>query len=70
MSLLKPNKFFTRVTKIDPQADIVHKGYDFLFLDVDNTILPRDTHEIPEDIAGWLEALKTSELKVCLLSNS
>ncbi|MCF0104557.1 MAG: YqeG family HAD IIIA-type phosphatase [Eggerthellaceae bacterium] len=70
MPVLKPNKFFKRVTNIDPQTQIKDQGFDIVFLDVDNTILPRDTHEIPEDINKWLEDLLTSGLKVCLLSNS
>ena len=70
MPLFKPNKLFSRVSKIDPRSDIKDHGIDFVFLDVDNTILPRDVREIPEDIADWLERLKASDLKVCLLSNS
>ena len=70
MPVLKPNKFFTRISKIDLQRDIKDQGCDFVFLDVDNTILPRDTRVIPEDIAAWLDELKNSGLKVCLLSNS
>ena len=70
MPLLKPDRYFSRITKIDPREDIKKLNIDFLFLDVDNTILPRDTRQVPQDIKAWLEDLKNSGLKICLLSNS
>lgn len=70
MSFFKPDRFFTRISSINIEQDIVSQGYECVLLDVDNTILTRDTHQVPEDVRLWLKVAEESGIKVCLLSNN
>ena len=70
MSFFKPDRFFTRITKVDIQKDILDAGKKALFLDIDNTILTRDTHEVPADIEQWLQDARDAGVKICLVSNN
>ena len=70
MSFFKPNRFFTRITQVDIEKDIIAAGKKALILDIDNTILTRDTHEVPADIEVWLQEARDAGLTVCLVSNN
>lgn len=70
MPLLAPDRFFTRVTSIDPVADIVEAGFTHILLDLDNTLLTRDTHEVPDDVRAWLDAVRAAGITTCILSNN
>ena len=41
-----------------------------MLLDIDNTLLPRDTKIMPSDVLDWIELVKSLNIKVCLLSNN
>ena len=70
MAFLQPDRYFSRISKIDIQFDILDKGFTHILLDIDNTIFTRDTHEIPRDIAFWLSQARNAGLTICLLSNN
>ena len=70
MALLRPDRYFTRVSLIDPQADLLDRGIRFVLLDMDNTLLPRDTHEVPSDILAWLADLSECGVGALILSNN
>ncbi len=70
MSLLKPERFFSRISRIDVQADIVNAGFTHVLLDIDNTILTRDTHEVPRDVMLWLNKVRSAGVHIGLLSNN
>lgn len=70
MSFTKPDRYFSRITHVDIEKDILNKDFRYLFLDIDNTILPRDTHIVPKDVSLWLQAAKRNEIKICLVSNN
>lgn len=70
MAFFIPNRYFTRVTAIDPAKDIAARGFRCVFIDLDNTLLPRDTHQVPEDIREWLDALRATGEQVCILTNN
>ncbi len=70
MAGLKPDRYLTRVTQVDPRADLLDAGYTHVLLDVDNTILPRDNSGVPEDILAWIAGLREAGISVCLLSNN
>lgn len=70
MAFLEPDRYFSRISKIDIQKDIVDKGFTYILLDIDNTIFTRDTHEVPRDIAFWLSQARNAGLTICLLSNN
>ena len=65
-----PDAYLTRITVIDPQSDLLDKGYKNVLLDVDNTILPRDTHQVGEDVKAWLKKAQEAGLNLCLISNN
>lgn len=70
MPFLAPDRLFKRVSSIDPVADVVEAGFTHVLLDLDNTLLTRDTHEVPPDVLEWLDALRSAGVKVCILSNN
>lgn len=70
MSLLQPDRYFSRVSAISANFDVSRKGYRFVFLDVDNTVKRRDTHDVPPDVHSWIADLKERGIGVCLVSNS
>ena len=70
MAFFKPDRFFSRITQVDIQADIIAAGKKALFLDIDNTIFTRDTHEVPDDVMAWLDDARAQGITICLVSNN
>ncbi|MBQ9068875.1 MAG: HAD hydrolase-like protein [Eggerthellaceae bacterium] len=70
MPFLEPERYFARVTRIDPKADLLACNYRHMLLDMDNTILSRATHDIPVDVLTWLGNVRDAGVKICLLSNN
>ena len=66
---LRPDAYFRSVLDIDASR-LVAQGVRAVFLDLDNTILPRGLHVVPVSIAAWVSGLKDAGLEVCILSNS
>lgn len=46
------------------------RGIDTLLLDLDNTLLPRDSNVVPAEIVEWASELAERGFKVCLVSNN
>ena len=69
MSLLSPDYYVTDVHAIDLDA-LRQRGVRGLFLDLDNTILPRDTNEVPEALRAWSKSMTECGFRVCLVSNN
>ena len=46
------------------------KGIRLLMLDFDNTIVPYTTDVPSPEIGAWLESMKTSDIQICVVSNS
>ena len=57
------------VADISP-AFLKGKGIRLLMLDFDNTIVPYTTNIPSAEIAAWLEAIKASDIRICVVSNS
>lgn len=70
MAFLEPDRYFSRISKINIQVDIIDVGFENILLDIDNTIFTRDTHEVPRDIKFWLSQARNAGLTICLLSNN
>ena len=45
-------------------------GIRLLMMDFDNTIVPYTTSVPTEQMAGWLERMKASDIQICVVSNS
>ncbi|MBR2834579.1 MAG: YqeG family HAD IIIA-type phosphatase [Coriobacteriales bacterium] len=41
-----------------------------LLIDRDNTVVPRDTKEIPQSAIDWIKAAEEKGFKICLVSNN
>ncbi len=70
MSLLEPDNYFSRVSAISLESDLLARGYTHVLLDMDNTILSRATHSVPLDVMKWLGDAKRAGIRLCLLSNN
>lgn len=70
MTFFEPDRYFARLPRIDVERDLLAKGYSNVLLDVDNTILTRDTHEIPGDVQSWLAQAREAGVSFCLVSNN
>lgn len=70
MAYLKPERYFSRISRIDIQHDLLDRGYRFALLDIDNTILSRATHDVPRDVGVWLARAKQAGVTFCLVSNN
>jgi len=69
MSLFTPDDYLSSVVLIDP-GSLFEKGYRVVLLDLDNTLLPRDTHILPAEVKAWVAELKAHGLRPCLFSNN
>lgn len=69
MPLFSPTHYFSSVTDIDLQV-LRDDGVDTLLIDIDNTILPRDTGEMAQELTDWAAAVLGEGFKVCLVSNN
>lgn len=70
MAYLEPDRYFARLTRIDIDHDLLGAGFRNVLLDVDNTILTRDTHEVPRDVGIWLARARDAGIQFCLVSNN
>jgi HAD superfamily phosphatase (TIGR01668 family) len=69
MAFFKPDEYLSSVLRIDPQ-DLVARGFTALLLDIDNTLVPRGTTQVPPPVRDWIARCKASGLHLCLLSNN
>ena len=55
----------------DVTEELLHShGIKLLMLDFDNTIVPYTTDVPSPEIGAWLESMKTSDIQICVVSNS
>ena len=66
--MLVPDMKVNRVSDINMNA-LAERGIDTLIVDIDNTLVPWYSIEVPRDIALWVEAAK-SRFKLCAVSNT
>jgi hypothetical protein len=67
--VLSPDIYITRVLDIDLDA-LEADGVDTLLVDLDNTLLPRDTNVVPDDLKAWAAGVREHHMRVCLVSNN
>jgi len=67
--VLSPDYYYRSVLDIDLAA-LAADGIDSLLIDLDNTLLPRDSDVIPEEIKAWAANLSVVGFKACLVSNN
>ncbi len=45
-------------------------GKRAILLDRDNTLVPRDTEQVPAAVSAWLDAARAKGFKLCMVSNN
>ena len=66
---LIPDVILESLTDLTP-ALLKRRGISFLMMDFDNTIVPYTTDEPTEKMRCWLEEMKASGIRLCIVSNS
>lgn len=64
-----PDIYASSVHAIDLDA-LSRDGIRVLLIDLDNTLLPRDTNVVPESLKAWAGDLHDRGFGVCLVSNN
>lgn len=66
---LCPNEFIDSVPAIDIES-LRSKGITALLIDLDNTLVPWQGYDIPDEIINWVRDVSADGMKVCLVSNT
>jgi len=64
-----PDEAFHSISEIDLVA-VAAAGKKLILLDVDNTLLPWRSEDIPQSTRDWIEVGRTAGLEFCILSNT
>jgi uncharacterized protein len=67
--VLAPDLYYSSVLAIDLDA-LERDGVRALLLDLDNTLLPRDTNVVPDETRRWAQRVHAAGFEVCLVSNN
>ncbi len=69
MSIFRPDLLAEDLFDL-PLADLKAKGIVHILFDVDNTIVPYNSQEIPEATIEWFKQTTTDGFHLCILSNN
>jgi len=69
MAFLNPDLYYGSVRAIDLEV-LARAGVRVLLLDLDNTVLPRDSNVVPDEMKEWAASLRERGFSVCLVSNN
>ena len=69
MCLPFPNRFYQRALDISAQ-DLDALGVSGVLLDIDGTLTPETSEDIPEQVFQWMDGLKKAGVRLFFLSNS
>jgi HAD superfamily phosphatase (TIGR01668 family) len=64
-----PIQAVNRLTDIDP-TELAHRGIKLILLDIDNTLMPWRTEDIPQTTLDWIQKAKAAGMQLCVLSNT
>ena len=67
--MFSPDHYYSSVTSID-LAGLHGDGVRYLLMDLDNTLLPRDSSEISPAVLEWIALLPERGMAACLVSNN
>ena len=65
-----PDVYLESIYSIDIEKLKEKKNIKGIILDLDNTIIPWDTKHLDNQVISWIEQVKKSGLKICLVSNT
>lgn len=69
MSWPRPWRCVASVDKIDIDG-LVKDGVRCVLIDRDNTCVPRDDTVAPPEVIAWLESVRATGIKTCVVSNN
>lgn len=69
LGLLTPDLYYRSVLSIDFD-ELRARGVRALLLDLDNTLLPRDTGVVAEEYSRWVAHAREQGFDVCIVSNN
>jgi HAD superfamily phosphatase (TIGR01668 family) len=69
MSLLSPDHYVRHVSAIDLEA-LRAEGVNALLVDLDNTLLPRDTPVFSREALDFADRVRATGMRACLVSNN
>jgi uncharacterized protein len=69
MRLLAPDLYYTGVLAIDLD-ELKLRSVDTLLIDLDNTLAPRDTHEVRQEMRDWVRHARSAGFRLCIVSNN
>lgn len=67
--MLSPDLYYHSVYDIDLD-ELATRGVDTLFVDLDNTLTPRNSETIPAATMEWARSLEAKGFSACLVSNN
>jgi hypothetical protein len=67
--VLRPQQYVSEVTAIDLER-LVAGGIRGLLVDIDNTLVARNTREVPSSVRDWVRSAGMAGFGVCLISNN
>ena len=67
--MLQPDLYVHDLFSLDLNL-LTELGVDTLLVDLDNTLLPRDSGEVTDEAKAWAQRAKAAGFKVCLVSNN
>lgn len=65
----RPHAHYRKISEVDLDA-LWEEGYRGLILDLDNTLVPWRSAEIPEDVSRWTHAARERGFCLCIASNT
>ncbi len=69
MQLMTPDVRLTRVEDITLEL-LKSRGISALLLDLDNTLVSRETGEAADSVHAWIQEMKNAGIACCILSNN
>ncbi len=69
MSIVRPGRFVASVDKINLD-ELKRAGKRCILLDRDNTLVPRDTHRVPDAVRAWLDEARAKGFALYIVSNN
>lgn len=70
MNLFSPDRYFSRISRIDIKRDLLGCGLAYVLVDIDNTLRSRETGDMPRDVGVWLGQAREAGVQFCVLSNN
>ena len=67
--VFRPDQCAGCVAEVDLAA-LKRDGFDTLLIDLDNTLLPWSSSEVPEPSGRWIEDARRLGMKMCIVSNT